>query len=113
MSRGSLSLRDTHGTDRGMELRLSSSLERLPIPLHFISLSVGSDDRLFDYVLDFAGCPDRWILAKLVRITTRHQWGNEEEIPTISKSGLVSFANSEAQRPLRLEPGEVLRHPES
>jgi hypothetical protein len=72
------------------------------------SLSVDSDDRLFDYVLDFASCPDRWVLAKLARITTRHQWGNEEEIPTISKSGFVSFANSEAQRPLRLEPGEVL-----
>jgi hypothetical protein len=35
------------------------------------SLSVDSDDRLFDYVLDFASCLDRWALAKWARITTQ------------------------------------------
>jgi hypothetical protein len=33
------------------------------------SLLVKSDDRLFDYLVDFASCPDRWVLAKWLEIT--------------------------------------------
>jgi hypothetical protein len=76
-------------------------------------LSVKSDDRLFDYLVDFASCPDRWVLAKWPEITTRDdQWSNKEEISTVAKSGYVSFANSDAQRPLRLELGDhaILSH---
>src|SRR5438045_3821728 len=49
------------------------------------SLSVKSDDGLVDYLVDFASCPGRWVLAKWLEIIEDDRRPGPQELERGSK----------------------------